>query len=397
MFASVLRADSDEPSDSGFDLMQKDATPAVRGDLAGAVAAALFSGILSAAERRSAAQILELLARDVDRQVREAVAAHLQNCGSLPAPLARDLADEIDTVALPVIQYARLLTDPDLIDIVRRGSTARQIAVARRESLAEPVSGELVETRKAEVVGVLLANGGAALSEPALLRTLDCFERNEDIHALLVARRTLPMTVVHALIARTSAQLRDRLIERHRLPYDLAAQLVFLGQERAIAAAVAAAAEPSALRRAVGRLHVLKALTPTLLLRLLFQGDLGFFAEAMAVLTGTARSDIEGIFEVADWRRFRDLYRRAGLPISLFAAFRIAVDADRQDGQAPTNLRRTTLPSAMLDRLVETYADVCPAGIEHVLTQLARQPGAVSLPPSPAFAGVDDLVARAFG
>lgn len=396
MFASELL--QDESADDTTDDASGEPSPGLRGDLAGAVAAALFSGILTPSERRSAAQVLELLARDVDRQVRQAVAVHLTNCGSLPSPLARELADEIDTVALPVIQFAKLLTDPDLIDIVRRGSTARQIAVARRESLTEPVSSELVETRKADVVGALLANEGAAISVPSFMKALDSFDRNEEIHALLVARQTLPMAVVHALISRISAQLRDRLIERHQLPRDLAAQLVFLGQERAIAVALASATDRSMLHRAIGRLNALKALTPTLLLRLLFQGDLGFFIEAMTALSGTSRAELERIFHAEDWKRFRSIYRDAGLPGSLFPAFRIAVEADRAVVMGARERPRTDLPPAMLDRLVEAYSDVCPADIEHVLTQLSRQPGAISLLHSALpFGDAEDFVSRAFG
>lgn len=396
MFASELL--HTDPAEETAPDVPRSSAPGLRGDLAGAVAAALFSGILTLPERRSAAQVLELLARDVDRQVRQAVATHLQNCGSLPSPLARELAEEIDTVALPVIQFAKLLSDPDLIDIVRRGSTARQIAVARRESLSEPVSGELVETRKAEVVGALLANEGATISAPSLMKALNSFDRNEEIHALMATRQTLPMAVVHALISRISAQLRDRLIERHQLPRDLAAQLIFLGQERAIAVALASATDRTMLHRAVSRLNALKALTPTLLLRLLLQGDLAFFAEAMAALTGTSRAELERIFHAEDWKRFRSIYRDAGLPSSLFPAFRIAVEADRASVMAPRGQPRTDLPSAMLDRLVEVYSDVCPADIEHVLTQLSRQPGAISLLQSALpFGETDDFMLNAFG
>ena len=54
--------------------------------------------------------------------------------------------------------------------------------------------------------------------------------------------------------------------------------------------------------------------------------------------------------------------------------------------------------AAMLDRLVEAYSDVCPADIEHVLTQLSRQPGAISLLQSALpFGDAEDFVSRAFG
>lgn len=251
------------------------------------------------------------LARDVDRQVCQAVAAHLVNCGTLPPPLARELADE------------------------------------------------LVDAGKAEIAD----------------------------DTLMALRPALSMAVVHALMSTTSERLLNRLVERHQLPRDFAARLIFLGQERAIAETISSATDRTMLRYVVGRLKMLRALTPTLLLRLVFQGDLRFFEEALETLTGASRRELRQMFEDADWKRFQELYREAGLPGSLFPAFRIAIDCDRETGgSAPTP--RSGFAPAVLDRLAGVYPDVCPADIEHVLTQLARQPGAMTLLQSSAAAGV---------
>lgn len=241
------------------------------------------------------------LARDVDRLVRQAVAAHLENCGTLPLPLARELADEA------------------------------------------------IDTGEAEIAG-------------------------ETVMAL---RPALSMAAVHAAMSATSEWLLHRLTERHQLPRDFAARLIHLGLERAIAETVGSVADPTMLHHAVGQLWKLRALTPTLLLRLVFQGDLRSFEEALAALTGASGRELRQMFADADWKRFHELYREAGLPSSLFPAFRIAIDGDREAG-GPEAAPRAGFGPAVLDRLAGVYPDVCPADIEHVLTQLARQPGAIT-------------------
>jgi hypothetical protein len=92
-----------------------------------------------------------------------------------------------------------------------------------------------------------------------------------------------------------------------------------------------------------------------------------------------SRRKLRELLDAADWKGFQEIYRSAGLPSSLFAAVRIAVDVGRRAGNPRSAAGQGELFPAILDRLVEAYADVCPADIEHVLTQLSRQPGAVSL------------------
>src|SRR6185437_3425542 len=67
-------------------------------------------------------------------------------------------------------------------------------------------------------VEAVLANAGADLAEPTLLKVALRFRGDAAIEERLVERPTLPLTVCEVLIARVSAALRERLVARHRIP-----------------------------------------------------------------------------------------------------------------------------------------------------------------------------------
>lgn len=116
----------------------------LRAELAGKVAADLSGSGLTLAELKLAQDIVRVLARDVEEGVRAALSRSLRHSPNLPRDVARKLADDVEYVALPMLADSLVLTDDDLIEIVRRGSSLKQEAVASRPNLTEVVSDALI-------------------------------------------------------------------------------------------------------------------------------------------------------------------------------------------------------------------------------------------------------------
>jgi uncharacterized protein (DUF2336 family) len=175
----------------------------VRSDIAAAVAADLGAAALTVDEVQIAAASLEILAHDVDRRVRQALAEHVKDSSLLPREVALALASDIeDAVAVPIIQYSPLLSDADLILYLRTGSVSRQRAVAGRKSVGTAIADQLVETGNKQIVGALL-------------------------------------TVCEVLIARVTQTLRARLVAKHHIPELPADELMLHGREKAVSAVIA--------------------------------------------------------------------------------------------------------------------------------------------------------------
>src|SRR5690242_12917116 len=117
---------------------------ATRAELAGKVAAELAGAELTEAETAVARDIVRMLARDIEATVRASVAEGLRHSRNLPHDVALKLAEDIDSIAMPLLTDSLVLTDDDLAAIVRQGSAGKQEAIAARPNLSETVSDTLI-------------------------------------------------------------------------------------------------------------------------------------------------------------------------------------------------------------------------------------------------------------
>ena len=90
--------------------------------------------------RAAAEKILRLLAEDAAELVRRALAVTLKASDLIPRDVARRLAADVDSIALPIIGCSPAFHDEDLIEIVQAGSAARQTAVALRPRVSRDVA-----------------------------------------------------------------------------------------------------------------------------------------------------------------------------------------------------------------------------------------------------------------
>ena len=278
----------------------------------------------------------------------------------------------MESVALPVIQFSDVLSDEDLVSIVRECGESKQAAVARRPGLSEAVSEALVDTGNERVVGILLSNHEAQISDKALIKVVSGFADSSEIQALMVERPTLSLAVCEPLISRISESLREQLITRHELPRELADELLRHGQERAAAAGPVVQSATADTRHLVERLHARNALAPNLLLRALCVCDLNFFKAAMSVMAGIPAENVNALIFDEGPAGFKAVFRASGLPRDLFVAFRTAMDVVKE----ATRKRRTGSPlqitETILARLRGELDTVCPKGLEHTLDYLSR-------------------------
>ena len=361
------------------DRLLRDRSATARAETAAGVAAAFADGDLAPRERRMAEGILEILAADVAEEVRRSLAEHVKHSPLLPRRLAIALAEDVESVALPILRASEVLTDADLIAIVRAGNETKQFAIAERRSVSEAVAHSLVETGHRGVICVLLANDGARVAEVSLETVLDRFRNDDSVAALMVDRRALPLAIAERLVATVSETLRERLVERHRLPGPLADELAMHGRERALSHLTRNDARVVEIESLVDRLHASGKLTPTLLLRSICVGDLHFFEAGLARLAGVPIENARILLYDRGPLGYRGLYSKTGLPADLFRAFRVAIDVVRDvrgeqaAGRGSPVSWNPGYTDRIVDRLVREYRQVCPADVEHVLSQLARQ------------------------
>ena len=171
---------------------------------------------LTPEEREMAREIFRIMTKDAEVRVREALSRNLKENPAVPHEVAKALAQDVDSVALPILQFSEALTDEDLIEIVRSQGASKQVAIARRPTVSETVSTALVDTGDEDVVTNLVANEGAEITEQSLQKVVEDFGDQETMQDVLVRRPRLPVTVAERLVTMVSEGLKVELVAPHR-------------------------------------------------------------------------------------------------------------------------------------------------------------------------------------
>ncbi len=168
------------------------------------------------AARQHIMQTLEVLAKDTAARVRGVVAATLKDVADAPPELVKALAQDAElAVAAPVLQFSPLLTEEDLIEIVKgrfaEGATA---IVARREGVTERLSDAIVASDDTDAVATLLANNSAQIREETLDLVLEKAPSRPSWHGPLVDRPKLPNRMALRIAAFVAEAFAQRLAAR---------------------------------------------------------------------------------------------------------------------------------------------------------------------------------------
>jgi len=198
-----------------------DSNDEVRSQLALKIARLLpgLSGEETTKLREQALEILELLAQDHLPRVRQIVSEELKSSDSVPRELIKNLAKDIEQiVAAPVLEYSPLLSDEDLLEIMAGGiANGALSAIAKRSSVSEEVSDQIVASLDIPAVAALLVNPNAHIREQTLDGIVEHAEDIEDWHQPLVLRPDLSLRATKRIAGFVASSLLHTLSERNNL------------------------------------------------------------------------------------------------------------------------------------------------------------------------------------
>lgn len=289
---AAVAANPSTPPQAGL-LLAEDPDPAVRKALARRLGG--HAGESEAARDRRAritAAILARLVEDAAAEVRAALSDAVAGLPDAPRALILRLArDTALPVAEPVLRLSPLLTDADLVALVKAPPApfTRRV-VATRPHLAESVADAVAASADRPAIGALLANDSAAIREATLDRLVAGAAQEPTWQSALAQRPALPPHAARALGAFLAAHLLDLLAARPDLPEGLAETLRGRIAERLAAAAPAQAAALEAAR----------------------SGDRPALLGVLAAATGFAPARIETAFAMRSPRIIAALCWRAG-------------------------------------------------------------------------------------
>jgi uncharacterized protein (DUF2336 family) len=356
-------------SQADVDRLLTDSSAQMRADVAAKLGRDIDSPNLTDTELRTAQDIIRIMAKDVEVTVRIALSKNLRRASRLPHEVALSLAHDVEAVALPILTHSLVLTDEDLVDLVRRGSPTKQAAIAGRPEVSEPVSAALVTRGDEAAVTVLMRNAGARVSEQSLTYAIDRFPDSDGVKEGMVRREALPITVTERLVAMVSDKLCEYLVVHHKLSPSLATDIVLQTRERATLD-LSNGIGGAHLEELVAQMYRNGRLTPTLVLRALCIGDMAFFEAAIAAMAAVPVENARILIHDGGKRGFAAVYEKSGLSPDLFPAFRAAtdvIDSTKFDGE-PRDTER--FRARVITRMLTQFEDFDPDDLDYLVAKL---------------------------
>ncbi len=336
------------------------------------VAAQLDRAILQVGERKLAEEILRIFADDAAFQVRFAVADSLKASPNLPRDIANKLAQDVEEISLPLIELSPIFDEDDLINLIRGGEVARQVAIAQRKTVSRRVSAVIVNEAAEQAVAVLAKNDGAEIAEHDMSFMLERFQDSEIIAAGLAQRQKIPPRIMEYLVAKVSDQIKQQLLLRFpQTSHAQAEAIVSQGRERVTIKLLGRERPEQELQEMAKQLIDNKRLTESLLLRAICMGDLRFFEVAMATAAGVPVKNARILMHDKGEHGLQALMERAGLKMGFLPAFRHALQiaAETNFDSEPGDLERHR--KRLIERILSDPRGMSETDIEYLFGKLS--------------------------
>ncbi len=341
-----------------------DDSPESRGHILEKVANQYNAKQLTRSEQDIAEHIFRLLMRDLSTRVRQTLSERIKDNDGIPRDIVLHLAQDVEPVAVPVLEASQVLSDADLVSIVEASHDMEKlVAISRRNSVSPRVSDALVETNYTQVLTSLLGNKGAELSSQGLTRIATDFADNSDITQALIDHPNLPVTVVERVISKASAAVAAQLKDKYNLSEQEVGEGSAKVRDEYMLRLIDGDLSDPEIAELVEQMEADGSLTPSVLMTSLCRGQLSFFTISLAALAKLSVTNTRKLLADRGSHGFEGIYRKSGLPDSMIHAVRLVLRAVQDlDGN-------DAIPGSMLyanrlvERIVETAGD---QNIEHL-------------------------------
>ena len=159
--------------------------------------------------------VLQMLVAKVDVAAREALAKRLAPIDGAPGNTIRSLAfDDAIEVAEPILAHSNALDDNVLIDCIASKGQGHLLAVAGRKRISESVSDQLIKKGNKNVLGVLVHNAGAAISNSGFGLLVEKSAGDDWLSEAVAKRDDIPEHHFRELVSKASEIVQQRLIAK---------------------------------------------------------------------------------------------------------------------------------------------------------------------------------------
>lgn len=357
-------------SDDDIRAIVRHPDPAKRAIAAQRICREVRSAALTDLDRRRAHKILAHIANDVAAMVRRALAVTLRNSPELPRDLAVKLIADIDTIAVPLLEGSPVLTDEDLLAVLRSRAAAKVQAIARRTTLTGDIVKAVIRFGDGKAIAQVAANDHAVMDQDCYDSLLDLAGSDDLIEESLISRRDLPPAIVEKLITQVSADVAIKLTARHSVAVETALSLAEHTRERASIDFIDQSWVATDLRALTQGLHEQGRLTESLIIRAAGCGQMRFTEHALAVRAGVSAAKAGLMMHESSAFGLAALTKRGDLSPKALPVLRGAIAIFRDLERGGIDYDRAYFQQLMIQRVLSLPCSFTEDDGEYLLEKL---------------------------
>jgi uncharacterized protein (DUF2336 family) len=270
--------------------------------------------------------VLTQLSADMEEVVRAELSSRFADASVAPRRLIFTLANDSIDVAEPVLTRSPLLTEDDLLEVVKTKGQGHLRAVSQRNEVTEAVSDVIVDRGDDQTLGVLLRNDGARLSRGASEAAVERATKNPELHAAVIERKNLPPDLLNEMYFVAEGRLRQRILEENaKLDPAVLEEALNAGRKRVAATDGALPPDYDQAEAYVNALRDAGELTPRVLARFLRSGGMTHFLVALAQLAELDFHTAKRIVEKRELDALAIVCKAADLDRALFLTYAVVL------------------------------------------------------------------------
>lgn len=244
---------------------------------------------LSSSERLLMTEIVTKLISDVEMNIRVKLADKLASKEDAPMDLVLLLANDQIEVAKPILSLSTLLSDDDLICIIRHKTAQHQLSIASRKRLSSGVCRELITMGNTNTLITLLNNHDARIDNKSIAELVEKSKKSPPIQPPLIERPDLPKEMAAKMYQWVSNSLRETILDNFDISEEEISGLLDSAMAEAHAEDVDELTREKSETLLVNKLHKAGKLQPSFLMKSLNQGQSSLFEIAFSKLISVPR------------------------------------------------------------------------------------------------------------
>jgi uncharacterized protein (DUF2336 family) len=344
-----------------------------RAEISSKIAGSYSNEALSPNDCQIAEQIFRLLLNDTEVKVRASLANSLKESTLIPRDIVLSMANDINEVSLPILEFSQVLNDSDLLDIIHSTQeNAQYMAISRRSKVSEEISDSLVNKGDDDVVESLLNNKGALISENGFTNIINIHKENPTLMEAVTARPHLPISTVEKLVNVVSSSIADSLKQKYKLPSEYIQKEVEKSRESETLYLLRSARSHEEVSKLIAHLRDANRLTPSIILSALCQGNFDFFESSLAALSNIQVENARTLIADRGELGFRAIYNKSGLPDAMFPAVKLLLKIVRELDNEGEHAGSPRYSNRIVERILQYSEETPVENLSYIIALVRR-------------------------